>query len=298
MNNSMYLMKRLRMFLRVLVEAFLGIKHSGWLNVFIVTTLMLMLLSFGVVLGFSLTLKKFAAQLGAKNEFLVHVLHDADVNSYSAFLKEHKFVKKFKFIPKEEVFADTKKQWNVDLDESFNDMPNTFMIEVSNPNNIKPLIQDIAKFNSKDIESIEYVPTLIKQIHGIKNTLIIGGTLFSLLLAITTFIINFNTIELVIRARRNELKLLNFVGVSSWFIKSPFVVQGLVYALSGAGLSVILLSFLISLVRSSTNNATYMEYVLPNSGEFFIISTILLLTAVLFSMSSSLWATEKRLEKY
>lgn len=291
-------MKKLRMFLRVLVEAFLGIKHSGWLNVFIITTLMLMLLSFGVVLGFSLTLKKFAAQLGAKNEFLVHVMHDADINSYQSFFKKHKLVKTTKFIPKEEVFKETKKLWNVDLDESYNDMPNTFLVEVSSPKKIKPIIQDIARFNAKDIESIEYVPTLIKQIHGVKNILIIGGTLFSLLLAITTFIINFNTIELVIRARRNELKLLNFVGVSSWFIKSPFVAQGLIYALSGAGFSILLLSLLISIVKSATHNATYMQYVLPSSGEFFIISTILVLTSVLFSMSSSLWATEKRLERY
>lgn len=293
------MMRSFRMFQRVCLEAVLGIKYGGWLNLFIITTIMLMLLSFGVVLGFSLTLKKFASQLGANNEVLIHVKHDTPLKSFGDLLDLLPEVKNHKLITNKEVFQDTKKMWDIELDESFNDMPHTFLIKIDNPKVILPMVKEIARAQIKYIESIEYAPTLIKKIHTVKNALIIGGTLFSLLLATTTFIINFNTIELVIRARKSELKLLNFMGVKGWFIKGPFVIQGLIYALSGSLLSIVCLLMVNYFIQNSIEESmNILELLVPTVSEFALISLILVLTAVLFSITSSLWATNKRLSKY
>lgn len=256
-----------------------------------------MLLSFGVVLGFSLALKKIANQLGTKNEFSLHVVHDANLEAFKDKLASISNIKKYKLITKEEVFRDTTEMWQIELDDSFNTMPNTFIVQVKDPSEAFDTIKEIVHFKRSEIENIEFAPNLIKKIHGFKNILVLWGTVFSLLLATTTFVINFNTIELVIRVRREELRLLNFIGVPTWFIKGPFVCQGVMYAVAGSFLSYIGLILILSIISGAlnTNSLGMFSLLVPSPMEFLNIALILFLTAVVFSVSSSIWATEQRL---
>jgi cell division protein FtsX len=64
------MMKSLRMLVRVFAESGLGLWRSGWLNAVIISILMSTLIVFGIMLEFSVSLKKIASNLlGSQNEF-------------------------------------------------------------------------------------------------------------------------------------------------------------------------------------------------------------------------------------
>jgi cell division transport system permease protein len=72
-----------------------------------------------------------------------------------------------------------------------------------------------------------------------------------ILLGAATILIG-NTIRLSIFARRREIEVMKLVGASNWFVRGPFVVEGLLTGLIGAGAAVVLLFLGKELVLPAT----------------------------------------------
>ena len=70
---------------------------------------------------------------------------------------------------------------------------------------------------------------------GITRTIFIG--LSVILLASSLFLI-VNTIRLATFARRREIEVMKLVGASNWFVRVPFMAEGIVQGMIGAGLAV------------------------------------------------------------
>ena len=76
---------------------------------------------------------------------------------------------------------------------------------------------------------------------------IITGGILVVLIIISIFIIS-NTIKLTVHARRKEISIMKYVGATNNFIRSPFVVEGIIIGLISSIISVLLVSGLYNLV--------------------------------------------------
>ena len=70
---------------------------------------------------------------------------------------------------------------------------------------------------------------------------IVTGVILVLLVAISIFIIS-NTIKLTVHARRKEISIMKYVGATNGFIRSPFIVEGMIIGLASGLLSILLVS--------------------------------------------------------
>ncbi len=294
------MMRILRMLARIFAEAGLGLWRSGWLNMVIVSILVSTLIVFGIMLEFSVSLKKIASNLlGSQTEFSVHLTDKTNPEAMITKLKRFNEITSIKLTTKEEAWLQTRKLLQIDLDDSLNSMPNTLTIRVKRPTQAAPLIQRMSGWKG-EIQHISYAPTMVRKLNVVKHLLILLGTFISLLLAAATFVINFNTIELVIRARKEELSLLRFMGVTNWFIKGPFILQGILYGLLSSLTAGSVLLSIDALARFNWQKVMMEQFGLielfwPSSEELTLILIILTLTGILFSSASSFWATERRL---
>ena len=66
-------------------------------------------------------------------------------------------------------------------------------------------------------------------------------TVIAILLVVASLMLVANTIRLSIYARRREVEVMRLVGATNWFIRWPFVIEGLIVGLSGAALAVAML---------------------------------------------------------
>ena len=95
------------------------------------------------------------------------------------------------------------------------------------PAPISPLISDIAD-SRDDANKITGATSAIRWVLGV----------LSGLLLIASLLLVGNTIRLSIYARRREVEVMRLVGATNWFIRWPFMVEGLVCGLLGAGIAI------------------------------------------------------------
>ena len=149
------------------------------------------------------------------------------------------------------------------------------------------------------IEKVDYYERkpVIERIFSLTSGLYWLGIGFSLLLVIIAFLVAFNTIRLTIYSCREEVKIQRLVGASNWFIRGPFIVQGVLCGLF-AGISSFFLFFLFSWLLGSKAEVLFSGL---NLFVFFVsnIGWILLLQLVSgigLGVVSSLIAVRRYLE--
>ncbi len=81
------------------------------------------------------------------------------------------------------------------------------------------------------ISKINYTENkiVISRLNNIIKVLRETGLVASLLLAIVAFLVAFNTVRLAIYSAREEITVMKLVGASNWFVRGPFIVEGIAH---------------------------------------------------------------------
>jgi cell division transport system permease protein len=114
---------------------------------------------------------------------------------------------------------------------------------------------------------------------------IVSLVLICVLLVVSLFIIA-NTIKLTVFARRKEINIMKYIGATDWFIRWPFIYEGMLIGLTGALVAFILVSYLYGFAepRLTRNLSTLgngfevmdFKYVLGNLILFYIGVSVLI----------------------
>ncbi|MDO5516907.1 MAG: permease-like cell division protein FtsX [Clostridium sp.] len=116
-----------------------------------------------------------------------------------------------------------------------------FTVKLESPEYASNVSEGIKDFEG--VDSISDQQELVDKIVGIvKGVRVVGFALFIILVGVSIFLI-MNTTKLTVYSRRREVGIMKFVGATDWFIRWPFVIEGMVIGLSGSLLSCIALFF-------------------------------------------------------
>jgi cell division transport system permease protein len=150
-------------------------------------------------------------------------------------------VKGVVFVSKEEALKRMRKRYP-DLTENLTSNPLPASLEIAPRNGrdvqevsalLRPLPPGIAKVN----DGKQVSRRIIKVTGAIELVCLIA--VFVLLAA--SMLLIANTIRLSIFSRRREIEVMKLVGASNWFVRGPFMLEGLICGLLGAGFAVVLL---------------------------------------------------------
>ena len=96
----------------------------------------------------------------------------------------------------------------------------------------------IASFLNQDqsksiVSKINYTENkvVINRLNNIIKVLRETGIAASLILAIVAFLVAFNTVRLAIYSAREEITVMKLVGASNWFVRGPFIVEGVLHGI-------------------------------------------------------------------
>lgn len=113
----------------------------------------------------------------------------------------------------------------------------------------------VANYLSQDrfrglVDKINYKQNkeIIERLTRLTSSLQRGGWTVSAVLALLAILVTFNTVRLTMYNWRDEISVMRLVGASNWFIRGPFLVEGIIYGLVAGGITLILLYPILYLV--------------------------------------------------
>ena len=148
--------------------------------------------------------------------------------------------------------------------EKDNPLPNSYRIKTQNPEVVKDVANMIGRIDG--IDEVKYGKEIVDKLFKITGIIrFVGIGVMAVLSIISIFIIS-NTIKLTVYARRREIEIMKYIGATDWFIRWPFLIEGMV------------LGFLGSLIAVGVLNVAY--YYLFN----FVVLNIPIITLLPFDV--------------
>lgn len=138
---------------------------------------------------------------------------------------------------------------------------------------------------------------IIEKLFSISKGIKEGGLIASAILLIIAIIVTFNTIRLAIYSKREEIETMKLIGATNWFVRGPFLVQGLITGLI-AGIVSFLFFYGIATGVSPQNLGIFGELGFSTFFEQYIFLFFLILVGggVLITMFASFLAIQKYLK--
>ncbi len=244
------------------------------------------------------------ATTGAANDVRKRVLVDvylardatqSDVARVRAQLLDTANVKRVEFVSKQDAYQQQRKK----DPEAFallgeNPLPDTFRVTPENPDDVlkiaSALAPEAAGGGRTPIDSaIDEVRTrrddTSKILQVTRFVKLMAGTLAALLIAASIFLIA-NTIRLSLYARRREVEVMKLVGATDWFIRWPFVIEGVIVGALGTLLAILLLAVgKIAIIDPLASDFALIST--PDTMPFAVLIAVMLAAGIAISAIGS-----------
>ena len=184
-------------------------------------------------------------------------------------------------------------------EDGINILPRTFDISVNNIIYQDQVRNDLEKYVGEYFIEVRYAKESIDVLISVNNIIRIVSILIILFLSIISIIIIMNTIKLTVNNRQGEINIMKYVGATDWFIRWPFIIEGMVIGLLGALVPVVLCLFgyggIIGYINENFPAITVIVDFLSTHQVFIFLLPFALILGVLIGAIGSVTSIRKHL---
>ena len=129
-----------------------------------------------------------------------------------------------------------------------NPLPDTFHVVPDNPANVLAISSALARGGGgggmidSAIQNVSNKKSYTRKALELTSAVKWGGIAFAALLTIASILLIANTIRLSLYARRREVEVMKLVGATDWFIRWPFVIEGVIVGAAGGLMAIVVLA--------------------------------------------------------
>ena len=237
------------------------------------------------------------ATTGAANEVRGRVIADvylktsatdADVARIQTLLETTPHVKRVEYISKDAAYAEEKKRNPEAYDLlGANPLPDTFRVYPDEPDDILAVRNALAPLApaggrvpiDEAIDDVRNREDDTKKILTATRVVKLTVAGLAVLLALASILLIANTIRLSLYARRREVEVMKLVGATDWFIRWPFVLEGILMGALGGVLAILLLTVVkFALVDPLAEDFSLIAA--PETINFGVLIAVLLGTSI------------------
>lgn len=226
-----------------------SVKKNRVMSVASVSTVAAALFIFGVFMLLVVNVNKIVSTVESEIEIKVFLKENVTTIQKQQIEKDIKAIDKVKEISFESQ-ADALKKFKEGLGDKAdladgleleNPLPASFIIKVNSP-------QDVAGVSAKlknhpGVEKINDGQQMVETIINVTGFIKITSILLMVILGVISISLISNTIKLTVFARKREIGIMKYIGATDWFIRWPFIIEGMLMGLLGAVISILILGF-------------------------------------------------------
>ena len=174
--------------------------------------------------------------------FFVDGVTPKQVNAVGAFLRTDERIKDYQFVTRAEALQRMQKKYpELTADLPTNPLPASYEITPRRAEEVKELSAAIRAEKFVGVERVKDGQQTSKRILQVARVIEVVFLIAVVVLLIASVLLIANTIRLSIFSRRREIEVMKLVGATNWFVRGPFMVEGLLCGLAGALAAVLLL---------------------------------------------------------
>lgn len=180
-------------------------------------------------------------------------------------MKSQKGVQNAYYKTKEEAMKEFKIRWgeNGYLLNSLheNPLPNSVVIMIEDLESAENLAKMAAEYDG--IEDVKFYKDTVDKLLEATRFIQIAAIVVMIFLIIVSIVVVSNTIKLTVFNRANEISIMKYVGATNWFIRGPFLAEGIIIGVVSAGISVGLSAFIYSKLIDSIGDQIFSVLSIP-----------------------------------
>lgn len=236
----------MELFLRIIKTAWQGFKRNGWLSLvatfMMMQALLLISLFVSINVGVNHTIKAINSRIDVAVFFKEYV-PESDIMVFKDKIKDIDGLKGITYVSQVEALknytaynSDSQELLDVIGDDaSF--LPASLEIKVDNPYMLEGVVTQIQERDETKMileTGLKKNQEIIDKLRQVNRMVGIADVTLSLIFIIIALLIIFNTIRMTIFTRKEEIEIMKLVGATDWYIRWPFIIEGMLYGIIGA----------------------------------------------------------------
>ena len=281
-------------------EGFRNIFKHGFMSIAAVLIMVACLLLTGTVTLIAYNIDLSITELQQSNEIVVWIdenLTTREARALGSEFDQIDNIATIEFIDRDEALEDYRQELGDDayILEDFgsdnNPLRNSFVFTMKDPSLAEDTIAQIeAVEGADDVRADEAVISRLMQIQNVFN--IVSLAMVVGLAVISIFIIS-NTVKLAMFARREEISIQKIVGATNWFIRWPFVIEGMVLGLLAGGLAFLAQWGLYTELHGIVSGVIPYFQIVPFESVRWLVLGVYCGAGVLFGIGGSVTSIRK-----
>ncbi|MDD6255306.1 MAG: permease-like cell division protein FtsX [Eubacteriales bacterium] len=192
-----------------------------------------------------------------------------EINDMESSIKSLDYVKSVDYVSKDKAMNIMKDRWGNNgylLDGlSENPLPASLQVRLKNIEDADRLVRYAKTLDGA--EDVAYRQDEINKILKITHTVQVGALIIIIFLVIVSIIVVANTIRLTVLARGREIRIMKYVGATNWFIRGPFLTEGMIIGIIAA------------LISSAVVGGLYAAFVNSSAKRILVMFSMTLVPA-------------------
>ncbi len=224
-------------------QGFLQIFRNRGMSLASIFSILAMLLILGMFFVITVNINMFTEVVKQDyDQIEVFLLDDTDKTEAEALMAQisaHEGVTDVQYRSKDEALEVLKERWGESgylLDSlGKNPLPASILISVESLDNAGEVAAYAGTLDG--IEDVQYYQETVEKLTKITNFLQIGALIIMAFLVVVSVVVVSNTVKLTVFARAKEIRIMKYVGATNWFIRGPFLAEGIIIGMLAALLS-------------------------------------------------------------
>lgn len=256
-------------------QAVVSLSRNFWLAAAAAGIVAVTLLILGAFVLFVGNLSNWTRTVESSIEINAFLADDADQNEVRDAIERLPGVASITFISKEQALREVRKSLGdrADILEGLdeNPLPHTYRIKATRAEEVPALARSIERIPG--VDKVNYGQGIVEKVIAVTRWINLASLVSAGLLGLAAVFLIMTTIRLSVAARQEEISIMKFLGATNWFVRSPFLVEGMAVGLAGAVLATLILNLgYLSLVNQLEKVPLF--FLQPVTDQQFLLGMI------------------------
>ncbi|MEG6523068.1 permease-like cell division protein FtsX [Desulfotomaculum sp. 1211_IL3151] len=283
-------------------ETYHALTRNSWLSLSSIGIVTVSLIILGASLLLVVNGEKLTSSMESSVEITAFLNEDVgkvERDTIEEKIKNTPDVASVEFIPKEQALQDMKKSFGdrAELLESMEDsnpLPDAFRVKTTEAESVPSVAKALEKIDG--IEQARYGQGVVEKLLTITHWVRLASAATLTLLTLAAGFLIATTIRMSVFARRREIGIMKILGATNWFVRFPFLMEGIILGLTGGLLAVLVVDLgYLSLIKRLQISIPFIQLMTDQNTLLTILGGMIGLGVLIGALGS--WFSLRRFLK-